>query len=208
MKHTAGDSVMNFFEELKQQQWDDLRFYHQNRINQSLHLFSAISFLITYVLLFVDFTAAVFFGWFVAMVPRQIGHFVFEPHDYDNIHNVTDEYKESIKVGFNLKRKVVLISVWLGSTVWAYVDPTLLGTTKAYTNFSEFLDNLASVWAIVAIGGLLFRTSQIMYKQSLQSGLVWLYKIITEPVYNLPVYYKAPFLALKGDMIDPMTERR
>lgn len=199
---------MQFFEELKQQQWDDLRYYHQNRINQSLHLFSAISFLITYVLLFVDFTAAVFFGWFIAMVPRQIGHFVFEPHEYDNINNVTDDYKESIKVGFNLKRKVVLLSVWLGSTALAYFDPTLLGTVRAYTSYSGFLDNLAIMWAGVAIAALLFRTVQIMYKQSLQSGLVWLYKIITEPVYNLPVYYKAPFLALKGDMIDPMTERR
>ena len=111
---------------------------------------------------------------------------MFEPHEYDKINNVTDEYKESIKVGFNLKRKVVLISLWLGSTAFAYYDPTLLGTIKAYTNFSGFLDNLAIVWAIVAIGG----------------------KILTEPVYNLPVYYKAPFLALKGDMIDPMTERR
>lgn len=199
---------MKFFEELKQQQWDDLRYYHQNRINQSLHLFSAISFIITYVLMFVDFTAAVFFGWFVAMVPRQIGHFVFEPHSYDEIHDVTDDYKESIKVGYNMKRKVVLISIWLGSSALAYFDPTLLGTVKAYTNTSEFFDHLAIVWAAIAIGALLFRTIQIMYQQSLQSGLVWFYKIITEPFYNLPVYYKAPFLALKGDLIDPMTERR
>lgn len=196
---------MNFFEELKQQQWDDLRYYHQNRINQSLHLFSAICFLITYVLLFVNFTAAVFFGWFIAMVPRQIGHFVFEPHEYDNVNDVTDEYKESIKVGFNMKRKVVLLSVWLGSAVMVYFYPALFGTQKTYTGSFLFLHNLAIMWAIIAIGALLFRTTQIIFQQSLQSGLVWLYKIITEPLYNLPVYYKAPFLALKGDMIDPMT---
>jgi hypothetical protein len=36
------------------QRWDDHRYYHQSRINQSLHLVSAISFLVAYVLLFVD----------------------------------------------------------------------------------------------------------------------------------------------------------
>lgn len=199
---------MNFFEELKEQQWDDLRYYHQNRINQSLHLFSAICFLITYVLLFVDFTDAVFFGWFIAMVPRQIGHFVFEPHEYDKVNNVTDEYKESIKVGYNMKRKVILISVWMGSSVMVYFYPAIFGAERAYANSSQFLHNLAIMWAIVAIGALLFRTAQIVYKQSLQSGMVWLYKIITEPLYNLPVYYKAPFLVLKGDIIDPMTGHR
>lgn len=199
---------MKFFEELKQQHWDDFRYYHQNRINQSLHLFSAISFLISYALLFKDFTAAVFFGWFIAMVPRQIGHFVFEPHDFDKIHNVTDKYKESIKVGYNMNRKVILIAVWLGSTAFAYFNPTLLGTTQPYSNYSEFLDNLALVWAIVAVGALLFRTTQIMYQQSIQSGFVWLYKILTEPFYNLPMYYKAPFFVLKGEMLDPMTDHR
>ena len=33
--------------------WDDDRCYHQCRINQSLHLISAISFLVAYALLFI-----------------------------------------------------------------------------------------------------------------------------------------------------------
>ena len=189
---------MNFFAELRQQQWDDLRYYHQNRINQSLHLFSAISFLISHVLLFVDFTSAIFFGWIIAMLPRQIGHFVFEPHDFDKIHKVTDSHKESIKVGYNMNRKVILLSIWVGSSLFAYFDPTLLGFIKPYANFAGFLDNLAIVWAIVAFSALLVRTLQIIRKQNLQSGMVLLYKIVTEPVYNLRTYYKAPFLVLKA----------
>ena len=33
----------NFLAALKEQRWDDHRFYHHSRINQSLHLVSAIS---------------------------------------------------------------------------------------------------------------------------------------------------------------------
>lgn len=33
-----------FFEALRVQRWDDHRFYHHSRINQALHLVSAISF--------------------------------------------------------------------------------------------------------------------------------------------------------------------
>ena len=39
-----------FLGELKEQRWDDHRLYHHSRINQSLHLVSALSFLTSYVL--------------------------------------------------------------------------------------------------------------------------------------------------------------
>ena len=43
-----------FFKELETQRWDDHRYYHHSRINQSLHLVSALSFLVAYGLLFFD----------------------------------------------------------------------------------------------------------------------------------------------------------
>ena len=101
-----------FFEELKEQRWDDHRFYHHSRINQSLHLVSAISFCITYVLLFTHPVAAALFGWTFAMCIRQVGHFFFEPKGYDEENQATHEYKEKVKVGFNLRRKVILHSIW------------------------------------------------------------------------------------------------
>lgn len=50
---------LSFREELKLLRWDDHRYYHQSRINQSLHFFSACSFLVPYSLLMVNMTAAV-----------------------------------------------------------------------------------------------------------------------------------------------------
>ena len=46
--------MTGFRETLREQRWDDHRYYHHSRINQSLHLVSAISFLIAYVMVFFD----------------------------------------------------------------------------------------------------------------------------------------------------------
>ena len=35
-----------FLEALREQRWDDHRYYHHSRINQSLHLLSAMSFVL------------------------------------------------------------------------------------------------------------------------------------------------------------------
>ena len=62
-----------FLQALEEQRWDDHRYYHHSRINQSLHLVSAISFLTSYVLLFVDPAFAAILAWCVSMTTRQSG---------------------------------------------------------------------------------------------------------------------------------------
>ncbi len=103
---------MTFSEALAEQRWDDHRYYHHNRINQALHLVSALSFIAAYVLLAIDPFAAVMLAWLVAMPSRQLGHFWFEPHDYDEVNEATHEHKEAIKVGYNLRRKTILLTIW------------------------------------------------------------------------------------------------
>jgi hypothetical protein len=71
--------MSDFLEALRHQRWDDHRYYHHSRINQSLHLVSAISFLFAYVMIFKDPAVAIMVGWLVAMTTRQSGHFFFEP---------------------------------------------------------------------------------------------------------------------------------
>jgi hypothetical protein len=53
--------------------------------HQSLHLLSATSFILMYFLLFWDPAIAAMTGWMVSMTGRQIGHFFFEPKDYDTV---------------------------------------------------------------------------------------------------------------------------
>ena len=46
--------IKDFLQELRTQRWDDHRYYHHSRINQSLHFVSAASFLFAYAMLFFD----------------------------------------------------------------------------------------------------------------------------------------------------------
>ena len=103
--------MRDFWKKIQQLQWDDHRYYHQCRINQTLHLISAFSFLAAYALLFVNPAAAGLVGWAVGMVTRQSGHIFFEPRGFDAINNTSYAHKEDIKVGFNMRRKGVLISI-------------------------------------------------------------------------------------------------
>src|ERR1700743_3216270 len=123
----GNPSFKNFLEQLPIQRWDDHRYYHHNRINQSLHFVSAISFMVGYLMMFFDPMMSALIGWLVSMTSRQAGHFSVEPRGYDDINQVTHEHKEDIKVGYNLRRKVVLMTIWALVPVVLYVNPTLFG---------------------------------------------------------------------------------
>ena len=192
-----------FLEALRVQRWDDHRYYHHSRINQSLHLVSAISFLFAYAMVLKDPAVAALVGWLVAMTSRQIGHFFFEPRDYDVVNQATHEYKEEIKVGYNLQRKVVLMTIWALSPLSLYFDPTLFGIFQPHTGAAEFIRHVAQVWLVVGLGGLLFRTVQLFFIKDVQTGLVWATKILTDPFHDIKLYHKAPLYLLRGELIDP-----
>jgi hypothetical protein len=196
--------MRDFLQALEVQRWDDHRYYHHHRINQSLHFLSAISFLFSYFLLFTHPAEAALVGWLIAMLSRQAGHFFFEPKGYDEVNQATHEYKEEIKVGYNLKRKVVLLAIWALATVVFYFDTTLFGLFERSTSPAEFIHNLALVWLAIAIGGLLFRTVHLFFLKDVQTGMVWLTKILTDPFHDIKLYYKAPVYVLRGEMLDPM----
>jgi hypothetical protein len=194
---------MTFIEELKEQRWDDHRFYHQSRVNQTLHLFSALCFLATYALIPFNPIAAALLGWVVAMWSRQIGHFFFEPRGFDRINNVTFEHKEDVKVGYNLRRKVVLLVLWLSAPAVLWLSPAFFGLFSM-SGGRSFLDRLGILWLGLGFGGLFFRTLWVCATRSVQAGLVWFTKILTDPFHDVMMYYKAPFYLLKGQWLDPM----
>jgi hypothetical protein len=198
--------VQGFLQALKTQRWDDHRYYHHSRINQTLHLVSALSFLVAYIALFTNPVAAAMIAWLVAMTSRQAGHFFFEPKGYDEVNHATHEHKEDIKVGYNLKRKVVLLSIWALAPAVLWLDPTLWGVFSPNPEGAEFIRRVGLIWLAIGLGGLAFRTVHLFFLQSVQTGLVWLTKIITDPFHDVYLYYKAPFYLLRGELIDPMDD--
>jgi hypothetical protein len=200
--------MQNFWAELKMQRWDDHRFYHHSRINQSLHFVSAISFLIAYVMMFKDPVVAALIGWLVAMVSRQSGHFFFEPKGYDDVNQATHEHKEAIKVGYNLRRKAVLHLIWILAPLVLWLNPTFFGVFEAHAVGEPFFRHVGEIWLAVGIGALVFRTVQLFFLRDVQTGLVWLTKIITDPFHDVKLYCKAPLHLLRGELIDPMGDER
>jgi len=194
--------MCSFAELLRVQRWDDHRYYHHSRINQSLHLVSAMSFVSAYVIAFRDPAIAALTGWLLAMTSRQIGHLFFEPKGYDIVNQATHEYKEAIKVGYNLRRKIVLLTIWGLSPLLLWLDPTLLHTVKPSKTFSDLARNVGYLWLALGIGGLLFRTVQLFVIKDLQTGLVWATKILTDPFHDIKLYYRAPTYLLRGELID------
>ncbi|MGA2778344.1 MAG: hypothetical protein ABSF94_12370 [Steroidobacteraceae bacterium] len=198
--------MQSFWEELRTQRWDDHRYYHHSRINQSLHFISAISFIVAYAMLFTDPVAAALIAWLVAMVSRQSGHFFFEPKGYDEVNQATHEYKEDVKVGYNLRRKIVLHVIWAAVPLVLWFEPTLFGIFQPYAGTEEFIRHVGMIWLVLGVGGLLFRTIQLFFLRNVQTGLVWATKILTDPFNDAKLYYKAPLYLMRGELMDPMLE--
>ena len=191
--------MASFREALATQRWDDHRYYHQSVVNQSLHFVSAISFLCAYALLPFAPGASGLIGWLVSMGTRQSGHFFFEPRGYDSVNETTYEHKESIKVGYNMRRKAVLIAIWVASPLLLVWNPTLFGVLPRHTSTLQFWNHVGLLWLTLGGIGLLFRTLHLFYLRDVQTGLVWCTKILTDPINDIRLYHKAPLNLLRGE---------
>jgi hypothetical protein len=191
--------MASFRQALQTQRWDDHRYYHHSLVNQSLHFISAVSFLCAYVVLWVNPAAAALIAWLISMTSRQAGHFFFEPRGYDVVNQATHEHKEAIKVGYNLRRKVVLMTAWALSPLLLLASPSLFGLLQPHTGLASFWLNVGLLWLCVGVGGLLFRTVHLFYLQDVQTGLVWCTKILTDPINDFRLYRRAPLQLLRGE---------
>jgi len=197
-----GAPVSNFFEALRTQRFDDHRYYHHSRINQTLHLISAISFVVAYAMLFVDPVMSALIAWLVSMTTRQSGHFFFEPLGYDEVNQATQEFKEEIKVGYNLNRKIVLLSIWALLPLALYAQPGLFGLVDMWSTPNELIRQIGASWLLLGVSGLLFRTIHLCFIKDVQTGLVWMTKILTDPFHDIILYHKAPLYLMRGELID------
>jgi hypothetical protein len=194
--------MSRFNDLLRAQRFDDYRYYHQSRINQTLHLFSAVIFLACYALLLEDPALAGLVGW-LAMLTRQTGHFFFEPNGYDAVNDVSNDYKEAIKVGYNQNRKIVLLVVWGLVPLPLFLDPRLFGLFPEATDRFDFIRHVGALWLAVGIGGGLVRMVQLFVVRDFATGLVWVFKVLTDPFHNIALYWKSPLALLRGELIDP-----
>jgi hypothetical protein len=196
-------TVTSIRETLRIQRWDDHRYYHHSRINQFLHLISASSFLVAYVYLFINPVISAYIAWLIAMTTRQIGHFFFEPDGYDEYNQATFEYKEKIKIGFNLNRKRVLLAVWLSVPALAFIDAANFNLIMPDTSSDTLFNRIGWGWLWLGVAGVVFRMIQLIIKDSVRTAVTWCIKIITDPFHDVIIYRKSPIYLMKGQLIDP-----
>jgi len=187
----------------KEQRWDDHRYYHHSRINQSLHFVSAISFMVAYIYLFIDPVVSAYVAWLIAMTTRQCGHFFFEPKDYDTYNQATQEYKEEIKIGYNLNRKRVLMACFVAVPILAYFDLEFMNYLVPHQDTETFLNRVGIGWLWLGVAAVAFRMIQLTIKQSFKTAYVWCIKILTDPFHDFLIYRKAPLYLMRGQLIDP-----
>jgi hypothetical protein len=195
--------MKEILETLRVQRWDDHRYYHHSRINQFLHLISALSFIVAYIYLFIDPVVSAYVAWIISMTTRQAGHFFFEPKDYDTYNQATQDYKEEIKVGYNLKRKRVLIACWLAVPLLAYFDAALFNFVMPDAAPDTLIDRIGWGWLWLGVAAVVFRMIQLTAIQSRKVALVWCLKILTDPFHDAIIYRKSPLYLMRGQLIDP-----
>jgi hypothetical protein len=138
------------------------------------------------------------------MVTRQSGHIFFEPRGYDAVNDATDEHKESIKVGYNMQRKAILIVIWLASPAILLVTPTLCGLVEPQANLTGFVHHVGLLWLALGVGGVLFRMLHLFFLRGPVWGAAWAAKIVTDPFHNISIYWRSPIALLHGQLIDPI----
>ena len=99
------------------------------------------------------------------------------------------------------------MTIWALSPLVLYLDPTLFGLFTPWASTADFMRQVAKIWLAVGIGGLLFRTVHLFFIRDVETGLVWMTKILTDPFSDLKLYYKAPLALMKGELIDPGLEK-
>ena len=124
------------------------------------------------------------------------------------MNQASHEHKEEIKLGYNLHRKVVLMAIWVAIPLVLWLAPSLGGWIEPAGDFREWLHDLGLAWLGLGVAGLLFRVAQLAVQQDLGTGLVWAFKILTDPFHDVALYWRAPLHLLRGELIDPMDHAR
>jgi glutamate-1-semialdehyde 2,1-aminomutase len=161
-----------FHAEVMQRKRDDHAASHHDRRNQALHLVSSSVFLVSYALLPSHLTVAMCIG-LPALFVRQVGHAVFEPPCHD---------EEKLLLGFTTRSKTLVVA--------GYLSIPILETLFAAPprSFSALAPVVAFDWFLMTLGVVLGHVVYLVWKHDLWSSMIWLVKLVTDPLTDLVAY--------------------
>ena len=64
------------------------------------------------------------------------------------------------------------------------------------------------LYIALGISGVLIRTVHLFFIRGVEAGLAWSVKILTDPFFDIKLYWKSPWYLLRGQLIDPAPNKR
>jgi glutamate-1-semialdehyde 2,1-aminomutase len=173
----APQPVKAFYSEVMRRKHDDHLASHSNLINQCFHLLSSSVFIYCYFLVFCDLTQAMCLG-LSALFVRQFGHAVLEPPCHD---------KEELLLGFNTRSKTMLVAGYL----LIPIIHLLISRSLSLETFRSMLPTIALQWFLLTLAVVLGHVAYLVWKHDLRLSLVWLIKLVTDPITDIMAYYSS-----------------
>jgi len=103
-----------------------------------------------------------------------------------------------------MRRKAILISIWLSVPVLLWLTPSLFGLMHPARDTSGFVHDVGLAWLALGAAGLLFRTVHLFFLRGPLWGLAWACKILLDPIHNVQIYWASPLALLRGQRLDPL----
>ena len=170
--------VKSFYAEVMRRKHDDHVASHSNRINQFFHLLSSSVFLYCYGLAFWDLTRAMCLG-LAALFVRQIGHAILEPPCHD---------KEALLLGFTTPNKTLLVAAYLLIPLFHLVNASSL----SFATLTAIVPTVAQQWVFLTLAAVLGHVGYLLWKYDFRSAMIWLVKLVTDPLTDIGAYYSSP----------------
>jgi len=174
--------LVNFYSEVMRRKHDDHLASHSNLVNQFFHLLSSSVFIYCYFLVFRDLTQAMCLG-LSALFVRQFGHAVLEPPCHD---------KEELLLGLNTRSKTLVVAGYLLIPIinLAVAESLSLGS------FLSMLPTIALQWFLLTLTVVFGHVAYLVWKHDFRSSMIWLVKLVTDPVTDILAYYSSAFRTL------------
>jgi len=168
-------ALASFYGEVMRRKHDDHVASHSDHTNQLLHLLSSATFIFCYWLVFSDLVTAMWLG-LAALFVRQMGHALIEPPCHD---------KEQLLLGLDTRTKTRVVAIYL---LIALINGLSVGHFDM-TSLSAVAADIARQWfaftALVIVG----HTARLTPRHGLRNALVWLVKLVTDPITDIFAYY-------------------
>ena len=171
----AFEPVRDFCREIMQRKHDDHVASHSNLINQFFHLLSSSAFIVCYIWGYFDLTKAMCLG-LASLSIRQFGHAILEPPCHD---------KERALWGFSTRDKSLLVASYLLIPI-IYLMASGSFDLKI---LSSMIPIVAHLWFFLTLAVVSGHVALLGWKYDFRSSMVWLVKLVTDPLTDIAAYY-------------------